>query len=111
VDVDTRAALALIAGMAFATYATRVPLVVLVTSRIKLPPLLEHILRCIPTATFAAIVVPGVLQPEQGQTDLSPSNLYIYAAAVSVVSLRLSRNLLVTILVGCATALALSLLF
>jgi branched-subunit amino acid transport protein len=111
VDVETSAALVLIAGMAAATYATRVPLVVLVTSRIRLPALVEHILRCIPTAAFAAIVVPGVLQPDHGQVDLSTSNLYIYAAAAAVVSLRFSRNLLVTILVGCGTALALSLLF
>ena len=109
--METRAALVLIAGMAVATYATRVPLVVLVTSRIRLPRLLEHILRCIPTAAFAAIVVPGVLEPEQGQVDLSLSNLYVYAAAAAVISLRFSRNLLVTLLVGCGTALALSLLF
>ena len=109
--METGAALFLIAGMAVATYATRVPLVVLVTRRLRLPALLEHILRCIPTAAFAAIVVPGVLEPEHGQVDLSLSNLYIYAAAASVVSLRFSRNLLVTLLAGCGVALALSGLF
>lgn len=109
--METRAALILIGGMAAATYATRVPLVFLVRHRLRLPSLLEHILRCIPTAAFAAIVVPGVFAPDHGVVDVSFSNLYIYAALAAIVSLRFSQNLLVTLLVGCGVTLALSLVF
>lgn len=109
--METRAAIVLIAGMALATYATRVPLVVLVRRRLRLPLLLERILECIPTAAFAAIVIPGVLAPSHGPVDVSLSNIYVYAAAAAVASTRFTQNLLVTLLVGCGVALVLSLVF
>lgn len=107
--METRAALVLIGGMALATYATRVPLVMLVTRRLRLPRLVEHIFECIPTAAFAAIVVPGVASPNHGPVDFSPGNLYLYAAAAAIVSTRYTRNLLVTLLVGVGVVLVLSL--
>ena len=107
--MDTRAALLLIAGMGLAAYATRVPLIWLVRHALRLPPLVEHVLRCIPTAAFAAIVVPGVLAPDHGSLDVSLSNVYVYGAVAAVVSTRFSNNLLVTLLVGCGVVLGLSL--
>jgi branched-subunit amino acid transport protein len=102
--VATSTVLIVIAGMAVVTYLTRLPLYFLTVQRYELPPLLDRILERIPTAAFAAIVFPGVLQPA-GHTDLSWSNLYLYAAVVTLAAaLLLRRSLLGTILVGIATA-------
>jgi branched-subunit amino acid transport protein len=107
--VETRAALVLIGGMALATYATRVPLVMLVTRQLRLPRLLVHIFECIPTAAFAAIIVPGVVSPNHGPVDLSPGNLYLYAAVAAIVATRYTHNLLVALVVGVGVVLVLSL--
>lgn len=107
--MGTRAALVLIGGMALATYATRLPLVLLVARRLRLPRLLEHILNAIPTAAFGVIVATGVVSPHTGEIDVSAGNLYLYAAAAAIVSTRFTRNLLVTLLVGAGVALVLRL--
>jgi branched-subunit amino acid transport protein len=100
----TSTVLILIAGMAIVTYLARVPLYFLTVRRYELPPLVNHILERIPTAAFATIVFPGVLQPG-GHTDLYPSNLYLYAAVVTAgAALVLRRSLLGTIVVGIVTA-------
>jgi branched-subunit amino acid transport protein len=105
--VATSTILIVIAGMAVVTYLTRLPLYFLTVRTYRLPPLLDRILERIPAAAFAAIVFPGVLQPS-GETDLHWSNLYLYAAAVTLATaLLMRRSLLGTILVGIVTATAL----
>jgi branched-subunit amino acid transport protein len=105
--VATSTTLILIAGMAVVTYLTRLPLYFLTVRRYQLPQLLDQILERIPTAAFAAIVFPGILQPG-GRTDLHWSNLYLYAAVVTLgAAMLMRRSLLGTILVGIATASAL----
>jgi branched-subunit amino acid transport protein len=104
--METGPALVLIAGMAAVTYLTRLPLFALSARRVRLPRLLVLVLEQIPIAAFAAIVFPGVLQPG-GHTKLAFSNLYVYAALAAVVSARLSRSLLATIVVGVGTAILL----
>jgi branched-subunit amino acid transport protein len=100
----TSTVLIVISCMALVTYATRIPLYFLTVRQYALPPLLDRVLERIPAASFAAIVFPGVLQPG-GHTDLSSSNLYLYAAAVTLATaLLLRRSLLGTILVGIGTA-------
>jgi branched-subunit amino acid transport protein len=100
----TSTILILIAGMAVVTYLTRLPLYFLTVGRYGVPPLVDRILDRIPTAAFAAIVFPGILQPG-GATDLHWSNLYLYAGAVTLAAaLLLRRSLMGTILVGIATA-------
>jgi branched-subunit amino acid transport protein len=107
--VGTRDALILIAGMTVATYLTRVPLFLLAVRPVRLPSLLDRVLEQIPIAAFAAIVFPAVLQPEH-ETNLHPSNLYLYAAAVTVaVALALRRSVLAAILAGVASATVLRL--
>jgi branched-subunit amino acid transport protein len=102
--VATSTLLTIIAGMAVVTYLTRVPLYFLTVRAYQLPPLLDRILERIPAAAFAAIVFPGVLQPA-GKTDLHWSNLYLYAAVVTLATaLLLRRSLLGTIVVGILTA-------
>jgi branched-subunit amino acid transport protein len=109
--VDTQDALILIAGMAVATYLTRMPLFLLAVRPVRLPALLDRVLEQIPIAAFAAIVFPAVLQPER-ETDLHPSNLYLYAAAVTIATaLALRRSVLAAILAGVATATVLQVLF
>jgi branched-subunit amino acid transport protein len=97
--------------MAVVTYLTRLPLYFLTVRRYRISPLVGHILSCIPTAAFAAIVFPGVLQPG-GHTELRASNLYLYAALVTIAAaVALRRNLLGTILVGVTAATLLDQLF
>lgn len=102
--VATSTTLILIAAMAVVTYLTRLPLYFLTVRRYDLPPLVDRILERIPTAAFAAIVFPGVVQPS-GKTDLHAHNLYLYAAVVTLgAALVLRRSLLGTIMVGIVTA-------
>jgi len=105
--VATSTALIVIAGMAVVTFLTRVPLVLLAARRLRLPRALDHVLEQIPIAAFAAIVFPAVLQPH-GETDITASNLYLYAAAATVaVALVVRRGILVPIVVGVTVAIAL----
>lgn len=53
--------LAVILGMAIATYATRAPALLLLSRR--LPPGLERFLSHIPAAIFAALLAPPLLIP------------------------------------------------
>lgn len=105
----TSTTLILIAGMAVVTYLTRLPLAFLTRRRAKLPKALDRVLEQIPVAAFAAIVFPTVLQPG-GHTDLKASNLYIWAAAVTVVAaLIVPRSLIVPLTTGVGTAVVLHL--
>jgi len=107
----TDRALILIAGMAAVTYLTRLPLWILVSRRPAPHPRLEHVVEQIPIAAFAAIVFAGVLQPG-GSTSLEASNLYLYAALVTVVvAVVLRGRLLPTLAAGTVTAVVLQLLF
>jgi branched-subunit amino acid transport protein len=103
-------ALILIAGMAVVTYLTRLPLAFMTRRRAKLPKAVDRVLEQIPVAAFAAIVFPAVLQPK-GHTDVSASNLYLWAAAVAVVgAILVPRSLVVPLVTGVGTAIALHLL-
>jgi branched-subunit amino acid transport protein len=97
--------------MAAVTYATRLPLWLL-TSRAPSPhPFAERVIGQIPIAAFAAIVFSGVLQPG-GTTRLEASNLYLYAALVTVaVAILLRGRLLPAIGAGTITAVLLRLVF
>ena len=107
----TDTALILIAGMAAVTYLTRLPLWLLVGRRSKPHPLVEPVIEQIPVAAFAAIVFSGILQPG-GSTRLEASNLYLYAALVTVVvAIAVRGRLLPVIAAGTITAIVLRLLF
>ncbi|MQA75308.1 MAG: AzlD domain-containing protein [Solirubrobacterales bacterium] len=90
--------------MAAVTYATRLPLWFLARRRVTPHPRLARVLAQIPIAAFAAIVFPGVLQPG-GSTELEASNLYLYAAVVTVAAAVAARGrLLPAIVLGVGTA-------
>ena len=97
--------------MAAVTYLTRLPLWLLVSRRPRPHPLAERVIEQIPIAAFAAIVFSSVLQPG-GSTRLELSNLYLYAALVTVaVAIACRGRLLPAIGAGTITAVVLRLLF
>jgi branched-subunit amino acid transport protein len=97
--------------MAAVTYLTRLPLWLLASRQATPRPRLERVVEQIPIAAFAAILFPAVLQPD-GSTRLDASNLYIYAALVTVVAAVVVKGrLLPTLAVGTITAVALRVVF
>lgn len=97
--------------MAAVTFVTRLPLWLLVSRSPTPHPVVERVIEQIPIAAFAAILFSGVLQPG-GSTRLEASNLYLYAALVTVVvAIALRGRLLPAIGAGTITAVLLQLLF
>jgi branched-subunit amino acid transport protein len=97
--------------MAAVTFLTRLPLWLLAARRVSWPRSLGPFLEQIPIAAFAAIVFTTVLQP-QGSISIDPSNLYIYAAVLTIgAALLLRGSLLPTILIGTTAAVLLQALF
>lgn len=88
----------LILGMAFVTFSIRYVLLAL-ASRIELPELLKESLKFIAPAVLTAITVPAVLMPS-GEMAVSLRNPYLISAGLAVVAGILSKNVLITIVVG-----------
>lgn len=95
---------ALLAGMAVATMATRIP-VLLALSRRKLPEGIERALRYVPPAVLAAIIVPIALLRE-GELHLSLANPALGASVLAALISWRTKNLLLTIVLGMAIFLA-----
>jgi len=90
----------LIAGMAAATMATRIPLLLWLSKR-KLPAGLFSALRYVAPAVLAAIILPAVLLPG-GRLDLSWDNAPLAASIAAMLVSWRTRNLLATIVTGMA---------
>lgn len=90
----------LIAGMAVATMATRIP-VLLWLSRRKLPTGLFQALKYVPPAVLAALIAPAALY-QDGNLALSLDNAGIPASLVAILVSWRTRNLLLTIILGMA---------
>lgn len=88
----------LIAAMAFVTYLTRYPMMVIV-GRVTLPPTVIRALKYVPVAVLTAISVPAVLMPD-GVIDAHPQNAYLVAGIISTFIAWRTKNLLATILIG-----------
>jgi branched-subunit amino acid transport protein len=88
---------ALIAGMAVATMATRIPVLVWLT-RHQLPPALFRALKYVPPAVLAAIIAPAVLMP-RGELALN-LNAELAASVLAILVSWHTRSLLLTILLG-----------
>ena len=88
----------LIAGMALVTFATRYP-VIAVLSKIPLPDPVFRALRYVPPAVLTAIILPAVLlqDSEMTLTYLNPS--LVASLAAVIISWR-TKNLLLTIVLG-----------
>jgi branched-subunit amino acid transport protein len=97
--------------MAAVTFATRLPLWLLASRAPEPHPFAERVIEQIPIAAFAAIVFSSVFQPG-GSTRVEASNLYLYAALVTVaVAIVMRGRLLPAIGAGTLTAVLLRLVF
>lgn len=88
----------LILGMAVVTFATRYPVLAVLSKR-QLPESFKQALEYVPPVVLTAIVVPEVLAPE-GQVWLNLSNNALIAGLVVVLVSWRTKNLLLTIVVG-----------
>ncbi|MEX2160608.1 MAG: AzlD domain-containing protein [Anaerolineales bacterium] len=93
----------LIAGMAAATMATRIPLL-LWLSRRKLPAGMFHALKYVPAAVLSAIIFPAVLL-RSGELALGIDNAALAASFIAALVSWRTRSLLLTILTGIAAFL------
>jgi len=79
------------------TYAMRASFLVFAHRFVDVPPLVQRLLRQIPPAALAAIVIPALFRPD-GYLDLWQPRLYagLLAAAVAW----RTRNIAITLIVG-----------
>ncbi|MEM8504961.1 MAG: AzlD domain-containing protein [Cyanobacteria bacterium P01_D01_bin.1] len=91
----------IIGGMAIATFAIRY-LMFGASSRIVLSPTLLKALRYVPPVVLTAIVVPEVLL-SGGSLAIGYENARLIGAIVAVLVSMLTKNLLLTIVLGMAT--------
>jgi branched-subunit amino acid transport protein len=84
--------------MALVTFATRYPVLALLSRR-QLPEAFKQALEYVPPVVLTAIVVPEVLAPDS-EVWLSVSNNALGASLVAALVAWRSKNLLATIVVG-----------
>ena len=89
----------LIAGMVLVTFGIRYSMFV-VAGRIEFPTQLVNALRYVPPVVLTAIIVPAVLIPDGDGIQFSFTNPYLVGAIVAFGVGWLSKNLLLTIVVG-----------
>ena len=90
------------------TFALRASFLVAARRLVGLPPRVERILRQIPPAVLAALVVPALVRPE-GSLDLWQPELA--AGLVTAVVSWKTRNIALTLVTGMAVLVALQQLF
>lgn len=93
----------LIMGMAVATMATRIPVLMLL-SRARMPERVFRALRYVPVSVLSAIILPFVLLREN-ELWIAADNAPLIASLVAVAVARRTRNLLLTIVLGMAVML------
>jgi branched-subunit amino acid transport protein len=67
-----------------------------------MPPLVESWLRHVPVAVLAAMFLPSIVMPE-GQVELAPGSLYLWAAVPTLLIAWKTRSLVGSVLAGVAT--------
>lgn len=88
----------LLAGMAIATMATRIPVLVALSRR-TLPAGIERALRYVPPAVLSAIILPIVVLSE-GKLNLVANNATLWASLAAALIAWRTKNLLLTIVLG-----------
>mgnify|MGYP005837342853 CR=1 FL=1 len=96
----------LIVGMALVTFLVRYPALALV-GRLPLPDAVFRALRYVPPAVLAAIIIPAITLDGRGALSLNAENAYLLAGVITFVTAWLSRNTLLTIVIGMAALLVL----
>jgi branched-subunit amino acid transport protein len=89
----------LITGMVIVTFAIRYSMF-LVAGRFEFPARVVNGLRYVPPAVLTALIVPAVLIPDGQRVSLSYTNAYLVGALAAFGVSWLSKNLLLTILLG-----------
>ena len=90
------------------TFAMRFSFIYML-GRVALPEYARRVLRYVPAAVLAAIIAPEVLM-HSGRLDVSLGNTYLLAGTVAVIAAFVTRNTLVTILIGMGALVSLQLL-
>jgi branched-subunit amino acid transport protein len=93
--------IALIAGMAVVTYATRVGFIG-VARQFELHPLLRRSLEYVPVSILAALVFPAVLAPA-GKMVSPIANVYVWGALITAAVLFATRKQWLAIVIGVAS--------
>ncbi len=96
--------LVMVAG-GLVTFLTRLSFIA-AEGRIAVPRWFRAMLPFVPVATLTALVVPALLRPG-GTWDVSVGNPRLIAGIVAVVVAAVSRNVLLTIVIGFAVFLVL----
>jgi len=102
--MDREAIALTIIGMALVTYVPRL-LPVWFLSAKALPPLATAWLRYVPVAVLAAMLVPSLVVME-GQVNLGPHNLFLWAALPTFLIARKTQSLFGSVIAGMAVVAA-----
>lgn len=86
------------------TYAIRASFLVFATRMTELPPIVTTVLRMIPSAALAALVMPGLLRPEGAGLD--PLNSIAAGGLAAVLVSLWKRNIGLSLAAGMAVVLA-----
>ncbi len=91
----------LIGGMLLVTFTIRYSMF-MAAGRVEFPARLVDALQYVPPVVLTAIIVPAVFMPHGNKLELSYTNSYLVGAIVAFGVGWVSRNLLLTIVVGMA---------
>lgn len=86
------------------TYAIRASFLVFATRMTELPPIVATVLRMIPSAALAALVMPGLLRPEGAGFD--PLNSIAAGGVAAVLVSLWKRNIGLSLAAGMVVVLA-----
>ena len=86
------------------TYAMRASFLVVAHRMATVPPFVQRLLRQIPPAALASLVLPALLRPD-GHIDLTQARLY--AGIVAALVAWRTRNTAITLVAGMAVLIAL----
>lgn len=86
------------------TYAIRASFLVFATRMTELPPVVMTVLRMIPSAALAALVLPGLLRPEGAGLD--PLNSIAVGGVAAVLVAVWKRNIGLSLAAGMVVVLA-----
>lgn len=87
------------------TFGMRFSLIYLF-GKFEIPKTMQRALHYVPPAVLSAIIVPELLI-RNGSMDLSTENIRLLAGIIAIITAWVSRNTLLTILVGMAALLIL----